>query len=143
MITGPGTTMMTNRVGTSILQCPVSRSLLPGRRDHPRRSGAISLSKAVLTGAMLVHFTGVLRRQMDNIYAQKKVENGRTLLDHTAVRAERPVLGLTGSEEPEIVVDELEARHGRGRETGATGQFLGQAILFAAVSQAYSTTRFT
>src|SRR5262249_33038281 len=37
-------------------------------------------------------------------------------LDHTAVRAKRPVLGLTGPEEPEVAIDELEARRGQGQE---------------------------
>jgi hypothetical protein len=60
------------------------------------------------TEAQRLSFKALGVEQIGNVY--------ETLLDHTAVRAERPVLGLTGPDEPEILIDDLEVRHGRDRD---------------------------
>jgi hypothetical protein len=58
--------------------------------------------------AQRLSFKALGVEQIGNVY--------ESLLDHTAVRAERPVLGLTGPEEPEVALDELETRRARGQE---------------------------
>lgn len=57
--------------------------------------------------ARLLSFRALDIEQIGHVY--------EGLLDHTAVRAEGPVLGLAGNKEPEVLLPELEALRDRGQ----------------------------
>ncbi|MGL5833855.1 MAG: Eco57I restriction-modification methylase domain-containing protein, partial [Waterburya sp.] len=85
-----------NRTVLHLLEAlQILQDKLPGGKSEPRR----------------LSFKGLDVEQIGHVY--------EGLLDHTAVRSDKTVLGLAGtqSKEPEIALDKLEAKYGSGEDS--------------------------